>query len=63
MRIASLVLIALLCTTAVSAQNQPNIDDYQVLLVPVFFFGPGAHGSQWETRDGNDAGAGAGGSS
>jgi hypothetical protein len=49
MRITSLVLIALLYTVAVSAQNQPSLTDYQVLLVPVFFFGPGAHGSQWET--------------
>ena len=49
MRITALALIALLHTVTLSAQNQPNIDDYQVLLVPVFFFGPGAHGSQWET--------------
>lgn len=45
----SLVLIALLSTVAVSAQNQPSLTDYRVVLVPVFFFGPGAHGSQWET--------------
>lgn len=43
------LLVVLLSGAVVQAQDQPNIDDYQVLLVPVFFFGPGAHGSQWET--------------
>lgn len=52
MRITALVLMALLHGAAVSAQNQPSLNDYQVLLVPVFFFGPGAHGSQWETSVG-----------
>ena len=49
MRITALVLVALLHTAAVQAQNQPSIETDRVLLVPVFFFGPGAHGSQWET--------------
>lgn len=49
MRLTALVLMALLHPAALQAQNQPNIDTEQVVLVPVFFFGPGAHGSQWET--------------
>jgi hypothetical protein len=49
MRITALVFIALLHVASVNAQNPPNLNDYRLLLVPVFFFGPGAHGSQWET--------------
>jgi hypothetical protein len=33
-----------------SAQTTPNPDDYERVLVPVFYFGPGAGSSQWFTR-------------
>jgi len=53
MRIRRLLLVVLLGCAALAApllaQTQPSIDDYDVLLVPLFFFGPGAHGSQWES--------------
>lgn len=48
-RLGVLLPLIVLLTTSVRAQNRANLADYNVVLVPVFFFGPGAHGSQWET--------------
>jgi hypothetical protein len=42
------LFFALLVAFAASAQ-EPNPADYDVVLVPVFFAGPGAHGSSWTT--------------
>ena len=44
------VLVAMLYAAPAMAQDQPSLADHHVLLVPVFFFGPGGHGSQWETN-------------
>jgi hypothetical protein len=50
MKITTVLSLLALLSVPVVAQEQPIFDDYQLLLVPVFSFGPGAHGSQWETR-------------
>jgi hypothetical protein len=50
MKIAAILSLgALLSFPAIAQQQQPDITDYHVLLVPVFSSGPGVHGSQWET--------------
>lgn len=50
-RIAIALVVSLSFSLAAFAQQQNvNLNDYDVLLVPVFFFGAGAHGSDWETR-------------
>jgi hypothetical protein len=60
MRISAVVmLVALLQAAPAMAQDQPSLAEYHVLLVPVFFFGPGGHGSQWETNVGIASTAGA----
>lgn len=46
-RTAILVIAVVLALTA--GAGQPNLEDFNVLLVPVFSFGPGAYGSQWES--------------
>ncbi|HEV7765494.1 MAG TPA: hypothetical protein VGQ76_10870 [Thermoanaerobaculia bacterium] len=47
---AILSLLALLLSVPAMAQTpQPSLDNYDVVLLPVFSFNPGAHGSQWET--------------
>ena len=51
-RLRVVVPLITMLTTSVLAQNQANLADYNVVLIPVFFFGPGAHGSQWETNVG-----------
>lgn len=50
MRLRVVLPLITMLTTSVLAQNQANLADYNVVLIPVFFFGPGAHGSQWETN-------------
>lgn len=50
MKIVGVVLLALSLSLSVDAQQSGLIGDYEVALVPVFFFGPGAHDSNWETR-------------
>jgi hypothetical protein len=49
MKITSVLSLIALFSLPLVAQEQPNINDYHLLLVPVFSFVPGAHGSQWET--------------
>ena len=49
MKIAAILSVLVLLSLPAWAQEQPDIDDYQLMLVPVFSFGPGAHGSEWET--------------
>jgi len=49
MKIAAILSALLLLSPAASAQQTPDIHDYHLMLVPVFSFGPGAHGSEWET--------------
>lgn len=43
------LFVLLLSVPAMAQTPQPNLDNYEVVLVPVFAFSPGAHGSQWET--------------
>jgi hypothetical protein len=43
------LLACLLLSVPAMAQTQPSIENYDVVLLPVFSSGPGAHGSQWET--------------
>jgi len=47
MRLAAVLTLALALTSPLSAQTAA---DYDRLLLPVFFFGAGAHGSQWTTN-------------
>ena len=49
-RIAGSILLALFLSGSALAQQERLVGDYTIALVPVFFFGPGAQGSSWETR-------------
>jgi hypothetical protein len=50
MKIAAAILLTMLLAAPASAQQYSLVGDYNVVLIPVFFFGPGAYGSTWETR-------------
>ena len=43
-------LLALTFAVTLHAQPQPDPANYEPVLVPVYFFGPGAHGSMWVTK-------------
>ena len=49
MRLPLLIASLLLLGAASSYGQIPNPADYDPILIPVFFFGSGAHGSQWVT--------------
>ena len=48
MRVTILVVVCLSLSFAALA-GQPDLRNYDVLILPVFAFGPGAYGSLWET--------------
>jgi hypothetical protein len=50
MRTVGVVLLLLSLSLGVSAQKTGFVGNYEVVLVPVYFFGPGAYDSNWETR-------------
>jgi hypothetical protein len=50
MKIVGAVILTFLLCADIAAQQSTLVGNYEVALVPVFFFGPGAHGSNWETR-------------
>ena len=50
MKIIGAVLLVFLLVGDISAQQSLVVGDYEIVLIPVFYFGPGAHASTWETR-------------
>lgn len=58
--LVALIVVIWLGPAPAASAREPDPDDYERVLIPVFFFGEGAHGSRWETRavvynDGRDS--------